>query len=231
MRQTSRQTFQVLRTLPILLTGIVLGATSLQAGSPAPSLSDCHAVDTAEVIDRSDLAWLFGHLGITKGRYTIEPGEERFALDFVLVAYEKGVKVGERTTSGMILQGVPAQTEQQAKLILRQIHENMAVDSTTREIRIYVDQGTSGLVEFDLVVDGATLRMPATVDTSRLGSGGAHPFLFTGIASGEQVPLMAVYYVAAGERFLPCPADAPPEIVAARYRLVYIVYARAVPLD
>ena len=207
----------------LIVTGSDLPDFDVRSGPDAASVTDS--------IDVQDLEYLFGRMGITRGRYLVTPGAGPFSLDFRIEEYVDGELRDTASTNRMMVSSLPGFEESKAALYIRAMLAHTIIDTVAREGRIYVDQGSPGVAHLSLVLEGKRIGIPLEVDTSRFGGGGSHPFEFDGLRQGERKPLMAVYYVPRGEGFVPCPADAPVPTIVETYPMVWIIYGEAVPLE
>ena len=198
---------------------------------PSPIGSSRGGTGGVDSIDQGDLAYLFDRMALTRGRYLFQPGEKPFSLDFVIEEYVDGELRDSASTNRMMLASLPGFEESKAALYIRGMLAHTIVDSVTREGRIYVDQGSSGVAHVSLILEGKRIGLPLEVDTGRFGGGGAHPFAFDRLRQGERKPLMAIYYVPRGEGFVPCPSDAPVPTITEIYPMVWIIYGEGVRLE
>ena len=221
--------------MPSLLYATILAttiATSISVESyRSVDAPESFLISSTDSIDQQDLLMLFGELGITRARFTLQQESSAYGLYPVIDEYREGELVSSKSIVDSLMSQIPGFTSDKAGLVLQSVLKHLVVSDASRELRLYVRQHLPDRANLTMSIELQPMRFTFPVDTSTTGGGGARAFSYSGITLGERTPLLSLYYVPKGEGFIDCPADADVATIASTYHHVIVIYAEARPLN
>lgn len=221
---------RLLLLLPILTLSISLTLIAQDAESGEEEMEDDPYVSHGEYDSIDFRNVLSGVLEINLFRFDLSPpvGSEGFFPDFVFERYEDGELVESASIAELLEKTLSgSKSPELMKMYIGRIVREMVTVDSGRILRMYVRSVDPTI---DRLVYGFEDQMQTSdipIDTGRFGNGSAHAFPYEGVAVGSTIPLLAIYHVAKGDPFTPCPKDAPPAMVASMFPMVFIVSLKA----